>query len=846
MVRLFVTLSISWFLLSCGGGGGPEKKDVGDISADGEGTTGDVLEITELDTVSFGDDAVVSDRLDRGEDIGIPETCYRDQDCANFPVGDCQRPKCNQQTKRCEAQWISDCPLEAVFFEEDFENGELPQGFVVDDPKQDDFVTWFVTDHKKAFGKYSLYFGSARCHTYYNGALDSQCHECFDPGDAQCIGDVKGATIVRASVTTPAFFVPPTGGTKVVSFYVYLDSEPLIDGIPEDQQPDQFRVTAITSDDPNQPKVLFNSVSIGKTTNGEFIFVAASLKGFEGKEVRIRFTFDTLDQNNNHFEGVYIDRIKAFSLAKPTTCEEGSSCPADNDVCTDDSCIVYSNLAPYGYCAYPAIPTCVQPECTDENVSQVCTAAKECEQAKCVQGKCVYEEVPGCCKTVTLFSASFDDGSLQGFNIFSYKNEAKVKWQLSRARSTSPEYSLYYGDVIALGYDTPGETNFGEATTNRPIIVPAGGNVFLTFYLFLSTEFDLVDPANYNNPLNSDFLQVFVVEYIGSPPVEKATEVFNSHKVRGTTDYSFWPIGVDLTDFAGKTIYLRFRFGTWDDVNNRYIPGVCCEGVYIDDIRVTWTTQGTDCPPRKNCIGDYDCGVDYSCWNSTCNEDACIKGHCVNNVCHVEPPTAPGCCDTSADCDDGDICTIDDCVDHVCYHVFVEGPGCCEERVITSWDFDDGSLSNFSVADDGTSVKWQQTEQIVHSSPYALYFGNGTNYDNGTVAQGSALSPVVTLPPTGKYSLGFFVYLDIDPDPIFDKFTVEVVEQQSGSQTKVFDKSGVPEDLYKTWFQVPGIDLSSFKGKQIKVRFSFNSVDQINNSGFGIVVDDVIIKKVCQ
>lgn len=48
----------------------------------------------------------------------------------------------------------------------------------------------------------------------------------------------------------------------------------------------------------------------------------------------------------------------------------------------------------------------------------------------------------------------------------------------------------------------------------------------------------------------------------------------------------------------------------------------------------------------------------------------------------------PGCCNTGADCNDGNACTNGTCTDHVCGHVYAPTPGCCA----AAGDCNDGNI----------------------------------------------------------------------------------------------------------------------------------------------------------
>jgi len=811
-------VAIAGLLWACGGGGGARDSGFDSPSDAAEAAADDSLAAPDPAAESL--DAVTpADRLDLQDPGDTPFVCESNEDCEGHPVGPCQKPVCNLSTGQCGAEWDKTCALDAVLLEEGFESG-FPANWTQEDNLPDDFVKWDLSDYRSAFGNFSLYLGNPKCHTYYNGTLDVACKP-VEGGTA--------ASLVRVSVTTAPIEIPPTLGAKVLTFYLWLDTEPNIPGIPE--QPDQFRVFAISEE--GDSTEVYNSAEWGKTTNGLFTFVAANLNQFTGHKIRLRFKFDTLDGNNNLFEGVYLDDVRVVSIGTPKTCQEGSSCGDDGNVCSDDACQVFANGAPNGYCAHPAIPTCVKPECTAATVADDCKHAGECEVPSCVEGHCVYQTDPHCCQRNTLFQANFDDKSLQGFQVYSYQGQAKVKWQVSQNRSTSGQYALYYGDTVAKTYDTPGTFNFGEATSPA-IAIPADGWVFLTFELFLSTEFDDTVPELYYNPLSIDFFEVLVIENLGNPSTQKKTQVWSSHNVLGTTGGQFLPVGVDLSDFAGRTVWLQFRFDTSDDADNQH------EGVYLDDIEVTWSTATPECPPRRNCMGPYDCGIDGVCRTGECKDSVC-------NTTDIGQP--PDCCATQNDCDDGDQCTTDGCVNHQCAHDTIEGPGCCFEETVQTFDFDAVPLAGFQVVDDGSDVKWQNTTEKVHSVPNALYFGNGTNFDNGAVPAGSALSPAVALPqlpPEGKLYLSFYLYLDVETNPLHDQFSVEVVSGADFSVSEtVFSKDAVPESAYQKWFVADAIELSKFKGQTVKIRFRFDAKDDKINGGFGVVVDDVTIRKVC-
>ncbi|MBM4387245.1 MAG: hypothetical protein FJ088_05865, partial [Deltaproteobacteria bacterium] len=282
-------------------------------------------------------------------------------------------------------------------------------------------------------------------------------------------------------------------------------------------------------------------------------------------------------------------------------------------------------------------------------------------------------------------------------------------------------------------------------------------------------------------------------------------------------------VGVDLSAFAGMSVRVRFIFQTSDKVDNAN------EGIYLDDIEIS----ESNC--KKDCMGAYDCPADW----------VCTTAECKGNLCDITDIGGDDCCVVKEDCNDNEKCTADSCVENLCYHEFVESSECCQAYDIASYNLDGEDYNSiFSISDDGSGVKWNVTDFKFKSAPRSLMFGTaGQGFGEGKTVTGNALSPEITLPDNAVIHLSFALYLDVETDPAKDKFTVSVVENYN--PVAVFTKESVPEVAYKKWFDVSAIDVSDYKGKKVKIRFSFDSVDSGNNSGAGVFVDDILVKKVC-
>jgi hypothetical protein len=297
---------------------------------------------------------------------GGPPKCTRNEDCANVDLGsgeECRQKKyCNlQEGKVCELTWQAGCCRDREILLQGFEGG-LDGWIVGNDPNTADRVTWSASTNRRAFGASSAYFGDPVCRTYYNGAMDSGCLPV----------DPKGldAGLVTASLTSPPFALPPLDLTKTsffVSFYVWIKAEP---PIPTEGQPiqlDLFRVFAVL--DPgtqSESKVaIFTSASVGNTTGDRFIHVVGDLSTWRNRTIAIQLDFNSLDNRNNSFEGVYVDEIRVATScndagAAAPGCSPTTACAADDVPCTDDSCQVFSNavLQGAGVCGHPLMVDC--------------------------------------------------------------------------------------------------------------------------------------------------------------------------------------------------------------------------------------------------------------------------------------------------------------------------------------------------------------------------------------------------------------------------------------------------------------------------------------------------------
>ncbi len=225
-------------------------------------------------------------------------------------------------------------------------------------------------------------------------------------------------------------------------------------------------------------------------------------------------------------------------------------------------------------------------------------------------------------------------------------------------------------------------------------------------------------------------------------------------------------------------------------------------------------------------------------------------------------------------CDDGDPCTLDAC-DNVngsgkCSHnKAADGATCDDGNPCTSGDVCNAGKCNAG-ANKCTGQAWQDTfacgtdngwvldpktetgktvgwgidgdpnPPAPVSGACSLNFNDGKSFDNGSTIKGQATSAAIALPADVTAVLGFDTYNGVESSNSYDKRFVEV-------STDDFATTALSKQLNNgygagSWTKFY-LDLSSLKGKTVKVRFRFDSVDSVSNGTAGWFIDDVTVFK---
>lgn len=146
--------------------------------------------------------------------------------------------------------------------------------------------------------------------------------------------------------------------------------------------------------------------------------------------------------------------------------------------------------------------------------------------------------------------------------------------------------------------------------------------------------------------------------------------------------------------------------------------------------------------------------------------------------------------------------------------------------------FDDFDSEKYKWASSGL---WHATTKRSNSPDHSWWYGQEPtqDYNTGTANSGELVSPVVSLENTSKPVLSFMSWYQTEHNSNYDKKLVQISVNNS-PWTNLKQISHVQ----KAWVKEQ-IDISSYAGSAIKVRFYFNTVDRRRNNFEGWYIDNV-------
>jgi hypothetical protein len=168
---------------------------------------------------------------------------------------------------------------------------------------------------------------------------------------------------------------------------------------------------------------------------------------------------------------------------------------------------------------------------------------------------------------------------------------------------------------------------------------------------------------------------------------------------------------------------------------------------------------------------------------------------------------------------------------------------------VSSFDFEGSSALpagwSSSLAG-GTGVGWQLVSgKRARGGVNAMYYGDPakSTYDTGAKSnQGTLVWGSFDLPAGKKAGLRFHVWLDVENTNQFDKLELYLVD---GAGTTQLWKRPSGQTTLRTWLTVD-VDLGAHAGKKgLQLQWRFDTVDNLNNKGEGVYLDEVLLYSGC-
>ncbi|MDP6947158.1 MAG: hypothetical protein QF464_23615, partial [Myxococcota bacterium] len=252
------------------------------------------------------------------------EACDDEEPCTTDVCLDGPGGQCSNCPTACA------CPETPPLFEAHFDGeGLLDDGFGVDDQQQDS-VSWRPSTRRAVSAPGAAWLGHSTCPTYYSGTLGIDCQPTSSQG--------TDAGAVRAILVGPAVTLPDSPGGYVASFWVWSDVEPLGAGGTTERDVLSLSIHDIIT---GEAWPIASTLWLGKDTHGAWRQMAVDLRPWSGSTISLRFLFDTLDGQDNHHEGVYVDDVVIQPRCASGCCEVDADCPpsTDGDACRTSRCI---------------------------------------------------------------------------------------------------------------------------------------------------------------------------------------------------------------------------------------------------------------------------------------------------------------------------------------------------------------------------------------------------------------------------------------------------------------------------------------------------------------------------
>jgi hypothetical protein len=136
---------------------------------------------------------------------------------------------------------------------------------------------------------------------------------------------------------------------------------------------------------------------------------------------------------------------------------------------------------------------------------------------------------------------------------------------------------------------------------------------------------------------------------------------------------------------------------------------------------------------------------------------------------------------------------------------------------------------------------WNQTTARTVSPSHSWFYGEVLNgaFQYGTGNRGTLTSPAIKIPSTGYY-LHFFYRSNTESSSTYWDQRFVQISQDGGPFVNLYQLSSDPAGV---WLQSPALDLKAYANHNVRIRFSFDTLDSVLNVGEAWYIDDVLINQ---
>ncbi len=562
-------------------------------------------------------------------------------------------------------------------------------------------------------------------------------------------------------------------------------------------------------------------------SEGNFVQETVDLSSYVGQTISVSFTFDSMDGTYNDYRGWYVDDIAVSSddggggggnnaPSASFTYSPTDPSPGDSIQFTDTSSDGDGSISSYSWDfgdgstsssqnpthSYGSEGTYTVSLTVTDNDGATDTASQSIDVSSGGGGGS------------TVIDDDFENGA-SGWSTSGLWHLVSDSDQYGDANSGSK--AMWYGQDSTGNYATGSRTT---GSLSKSVDLSGTSSATLSFSHWFETE-------NYDN---GQYDKV-IVTVNGNQVYYRDTSDSNVG-----SENNFVQETIDISSYAGQTVDIKFTFDSMDDYDNDY------RGWYVDDVKVTADSGGggggNSAPSAyfSYSPSNPSSGETVQFTDSSSDSDGSISSYSWDfgdgSTSSQQDPThsygSDGTYTVTLTVTDNEGATSSTSKD------ITVGSGGGGSTVLDE-DFENGA-SSWSTSGLWHLVSDSDQYGDANSGSKAMWYGQDSTgtYDTGSPTSGS-LSASVDLSGASQAELTFQHWFKTESyDGQYDKVIVTV----NGNQVYYRDTSDSNVGSENNFVQET-IDISSYAGQTVDIKFTFDSVDDYNNGYRGWYVDDV-------